>query len=131
MLTVIEGLMGWLGTATGLEFGFMQRAALGCVLLALGAAPVGVFLMLRRMSLMGDAMSHAILPGAAIGYWLAGLSLPAMTAGGIAGGLAVAAAARRGRGATAPPRQWAWLTHRGRAGFRWSPRLVHGLDLRS
>ena len=93
MLTGIEGLMGWLGAATGLEFGFMQRAALGCVLLALGAAPVGVFLMLRRMSLMGDAMSHAILPGAAIGYWLAGLSLPAMAAGGIVGGLVVAAAA--------------------------------------
>jgi len=49
---------------------------------SLGAPPVGVFLVLRRMSLMGDAMSHAILPGAAIGYLLAGLSLFAMSAGG-------------------------------------------------
>lgn len=73
-----------------LEFGFMQRALLGGVALSLSAAPVGVFLMLRRMSLMGDAMAHAILPGAAIGYLAAGLSLSAMTIGGIAAGLAVA-----------------------------------------
>ncbi|MDR7093802.1 metal ABC transporter permease [Hydrogenophaga laconesensis] len=78
----------WL--APFLEFGFMQRALLGCMALALSAAPVGVFLMLRRMSLMGDAMAHAILPGAALGYLVAGLSLGAMTAGGIAAGLAVA-----------------------------------------
>ncbi len=36
-----------------------------------GAAPIGVFLMLRRMSLIGDAMAHAILPGAAIGFMVA------------------------------------------------------------
>ncbi|TSE31874.1 metal ABC transporter permease [Tepidimonas charontis] len=89
----IDGMLQALLSATGLEFEFMQRAALGCVLLALGAAPVGVFLMLRRMSLMGDAMSHAILPGAAVGYLLAGLSLPAMTLGGVIGGVLVAVAA--------------------------------------
>ena len=72
------------------EFGFMRRALLGCGALSLSAAPVGVFLMLRRMSLTGDAMAHAILPGAAIGYLAAGLSLTAMTIGGIVAGLAVA-----------------------------------------
>jgi zinc/manganese transport system permease protein len=72
------------------EFGFMRRALVGCFALSLGAPPIGVFLMLRRMSLMGDVMSHAILPGAAIGYLLAGLSLFAMTLGGFAAGLAVA-----------------------------------------
>ncbi|WP_300450228.1 metal ABC transporter permease [Accumulibacter sp.] len=72
------------------EFGFMRRALAGCLALSLGATPVGVFLMLRRMSLAGDAMSHAILPGAAVGYLIAGLSLPAMTAGGLLAGLAVA-----------------------------------------
>lgn len=77
----------WL--APFVEFGFMQRALLGCVALSLSAAPLGVFLMLRRMSLVGDAMAHAILPGAAIGYLVAGLSLGAMTVGGIAAGLAV------------------------------------------
>ena len=73
-----------------IEFDFMARALLGCLLLSVGAAPVGVFLMLRRMSLTGDAMAHAILPGAAIGYLAAGLSLTAMTIGGIVAGLGVA-----------------------------------------
>jgi len=73
-----------------IEFGFMRRALAGCLALSLGATPVGVFLMLRRMSLAGDAMSHAVLPGAAIGYLIAGLSLPAMTLGGLIAGLAVA-----------------------------------------
>ncbi|HEY2136951.1 MAG TPA: metal ABC transporter permease, partial [Xanthobacteraceae bacterium] len=41
------------------EFAFMRRAFIGALALAVGAGPVGVFLMLRRMSLMGDAMSHA------------------------------------------------------------------------
>jgi zinc/manganese transport system permease protein len=50
------------------DFGFMQRALFGSLMLSLGACPVGVFLMLRRMSLAGDAMSHAILPGAAAGF---------------------------------------------------------------
>jgi len=76
-----------------IEFSFMRRALVGCLALSLGAPPIGVFLMLRRMSLMGDAMSHAILPGAAIGYLLAGLSLPAMSLGGFVAGLIVALAA--------------------------------------
>ena len=72
------------------DFGFMRRALFGCVAIAIGATPVGVFLMLRRMSLTGDAMAHAILPGAAIGYLVAGLSLGAMTVGGLVAGMAVA-----------------------------------------
>ena len=51
---------------------------------------VGVFLMLRRMSLTGDAMACAILPGAAVGYLVAGLSLGAMTVGGLIAGMTVA-----------------------------------------
>lgn len=75
------------------EFSFMQRALAGCLALSLSAAPMGVFLMLRRMSLMGDAMAHGILPGAALGYLYAGLSLTAMTLGGIVAGVLVAVAA--------------------------------------
>jgi len=75
------------------DFGFMRRALAGCLALSLGATPVGVFLLLRRMSLMGDAMSHAILPGAALGYLAFGLSLGAMTIGGIVAGLVVVFAA--------------------------------------
>lgn len=76
-----------------IEFSFMRRALAGCLALSLGAPPIGVFLMLRRMSLMGDAMSHAVLPGVAIGYLLFGLSLPAMSLGGFVAGFAVALAA--------------------------------------
>jgi zinc/manganese transport system permease protein len=72
------------------EFGFMRRALVGCLALSLGSAPVGVFLMLRGMGLIGDAMGHAILPGAAVGFLIAGLSLGAMTTGGLIAGLAVA-----------------------------------------
>ncbi|MCL4757794.1 MAG: metal ABC transporter permease [Rhodocyclaceae bacterium] len=75
-----------------LEFEFMRRALAGCLALALGATPIGLFLLLRRMSLMGDAMSHAVLPGAALGYLAFGLSLGAMTVGGIIAGIAVAIA---------------------------------------
>lgn len=73
-----------------LEFGFMRRALVACVAIAMGAAPVGVLLVLRRMSLVGDAMSHAILPGAAAGFLLAGFSLMVMSLGGFLAGLAVA-----------------------------------------
>jgi len=72
------------------DFTFMRRALVGACALAIGSSPLGVFLMLRRMSLTGDAMGHAILPGAAIGYILAGLSLPAMALGGLVAGIAVA-----------------------------------------
>lgn len=73
-----------------IEFSFMRRALVACVVLAFSATPLGVFLSLRRMSLIGDALSHAVLPGAAIGYLLSGLSLVAMGVGGLIAGLAVA-----------------------------------------
>lgn len=82
-----------------IEFAFMRRALLGGVALAISAAPLGVFLVLRRLSLMGDAIAHGILPGAALGFWLFGLSLPALTLGGLVAGLGMAGIA-------------AWVTRR-------------------
>src|SRR3954466_12047075 len=73
-----------------IEFEFMRRALVGACALAIAGSPLGVFLILRRMALTGDAMAHAILPGAALGYLVAGLSLPAMTLGGILAGIVVA-----------------------------------------
>ncbi|WP_113626786.1 metal ABC transporter permease [Pectobacterium peruviense] len=72
------------------EFGFMRRALVGCLVLTLSAAPLGCFLLLRRMSLIGDALSHAVLPGVAIGYLISGMSLLAMGIGGFIAGLSVA-----------------------------------------
>jgi zinc/manganese transport system permease protein len=72
------------------DFAFMRRALVATWALSLSAAPLGVLLTLKRMSLMGDALSHAVLPGVAIGYLVAGLSLPAMALGGAVAGLLVA-----------------------------------------
>lgn len=72
------------------EFGFMRRALVACLALALTCGPLGTLLVLRRMSLVGDAMAHALLPGAAAGYLLAGLSLGAMSVGAFAAALLVA-----------------------------------------
>lgn len=72
------------------EFGFMRRALVACLALALGSAPLGALLVLRRMSLIGDAMAHALLPGAAIGYAVAGFSLVAIGGGGFVAALLVA-----------------------------------------
>jgi zinc/manganese transport system permease protein len=75
------------------EFEFMRRALVATFALAIGAAPIGVFLMLRRMSLIGDAMAHAILPGAAVGFLLFGLSLWAMAGFGLLAGFVIAVSA--------------------------------------
>src|SRR5690606_29535497 len=85
MMWLIDWLFG-----PFIDYSFMRRALAGSLALALAAGPMGVFLVLRRMSLMGDAMAHAILPGVAVGFLTAGLSLTAMTIGGMITGLVVA-----------------------------------------
>lgn len=72
------------------DFAFMKRALVATLVLALSSAPLGCLLVLRRMSLMGDVMAHALLPGAAVGYLIAGLSLPAMGLGSFVAALSVA-----------------------------------------
>lgn len=85
MLALLEA---WL--IAPFDYGFMRRAVVGGLALSLAAPPLGVFLVLRGMSLIGDAMAHAILPGVALGFLLAGFSLPVMSIGGILFGLLVA-----------------------------------------
>lgn len=63
---------------------------LGALALACGAAPLGVLLIGRRMSLVGDSLSHATLPGAAIVYVLLGSHPWLLTAGALAAGVIVA-----------------------------------------
>jgi len=82
-------LYDWL-IAPFADYAFLRRALVACLALSLGGAPVGVFLVLRRMSLIGDTLAHSVLPGAAAGFIIAGLSLPAMSLGGFLAGLAVA-----------------------------------------
>jgi zinc/manganese transport system permease protein len=72
------------------DFAFMRRALVACAALSIGCGPIGVLLVLRRMSLIGDSMSHAVLPGAAIGFLISGVSLVSMSIGGFVAGLLVA-----------------------------------------
>jgi zinc/manganese transport system permease protein len=72
------------------EFGFLRRALVGCLALAVAGPPLGVFLMLRRTSLTAEVLAHGVTPGIAAGFWVAGLSVPAMSIGGLAAGLVVA-----------------------------------------
>jgi len=72
------------------SFGFMRIALVACLALALANGPIGTLLLLRRESLGGNVMSHAVMPGAALGFLYAGYSLAALTMGGLLTGLAVA-----------------------------------------
>lgn len=71
------------------DFLFMRRALVATLALALGSAPLGVLLTLRRMSLVGDALAHAVLPGVALAFIVFGLSLPALSLGGFLAGVLV------------------------------------------
>jgi zinc/manganese transport system permease protein len=70
--------------------GFMRRALVGCLALSLAGPPLGVLLVLRRMSLTSDVLQHGMLPGVALGALVGGLTVPAMALGGFLAGLAVA-----------------------------------------
>ena len=67
----------------------------GSVLLGLCCGLMGAFLVVRKLALMGDALSHAVLPGVALGFlWGMTKNPAAIFAGAVGGGVA-----RRGRGA--------------------------------
>lgn len=51
-----------------LRFAFMQRALLAAVLVGIVCGTLGCYIVLRRMALIGDALSHSVLPGVAIAY---------------------------------------------------------------
>lgn len=55
-----------------LTYGFMQRGMAASVMVGVLCAVVGCYVVLRGMAYLGDAMSHAILPGVAIAYILKG-----------------------------------------------------------
>jgi zinc/manganese transport system permease protein len=88
MSTLSAAVSWWLSPF--IEFSFMRRALAACLALSVSSAPIGVFLTLRRMSLVGDATAHAVLPGAALGFVFAGQSMLAMSVGGFIAALSVA-----------------------------------------
>jgi zinc/manganese transport system permease protein len=72
------------------KFAFLQRALVACLVLSVGGAPLGFFMNQRRMALVSDAMSHAILPGVAVAFLISGLGVWSLTIGGLAAGILVA-----------------------------------------
>jgi zinc/manganese transport system permease protein len=72
------------------SFAFMRRAFVATTVLSASVAPVGAFLVLRRLSLAGEAMAHAITPGVVIGFVVAGLSVFSLLIGGLIAGVGVA-----------------------------------------
>jgi zinc/manganese transport system permease protein len=71
------------------EYAFMRSALVACLALAVASGPLGTLLLLRRMGLVGDVLSHAVMPGAAVGFALAGGALSVLSTGGLVTGVAV------------------------------------------
>jgi ABC-type Mn2+/Zn2+ transport system permease subunit len=55
-----------------LQYGFMVRGLTAAVLTGMVCAVVGVYVVVRGMAFLGDALAHSILPGVAVGYLLTG-----------------------------------------------------------
>ncbi|MGH8431659.1 MAG: metal ABC transporter permease [Solimonas sp.] len=71
------------------EYAFMRSALVACMALAVASGPLGTLLLLRRMGLVGGILSHAVMPGAAVGFALAGSALAVLSTGGLVTGIAV------------------------------------------
>jgi zinc/manganese transport system permease protein len=72
------------------RYGFMQHGLVSALLLSLSGGLLGCVLVLRRLALMGDALSHSLLPGIAVAWLLFGPSTPALFAGALFAGLLTA-----------------------------------------
>lgn len=72
------------------SYAFIRRAFVVTTVLSASMTPVGAFLVLRRLSLAGEAMAHAITPGIVIGFVTAGLSVTSLLFGGLIAGVGVA-----------------------------------------
>lgn len=53
-----------------MTYGFLQKALVTSIMVGIICGVIGSFIVLRGMALMGDAISHAVLPGVAISYML-------------------------------------------------------------
>ena len=69
------------------QFLFMKKALFACISISLTGGPVGLLLLLRKMSLMGEALSHGIFPGIVIAFLIFGFWLPGFVIGAIIIGL--------------------------------------------
>lgn len=73
-----------------LQYGFMQRSLIVAVLVGLICAVVGSYLMVQRLALLGDAISHSVLPGLAIAFILGANILVGAFIAGVLSTMAIA-----------------------------------------
>jgi manganese/iron transport system permease protein len=66
----MDSILSWI--VQPLTYGFMQRGLIASILVGTVCAVVGTYIVLRGMAFFGDALSHTILPGVAIGYLVSG-----------------------------------------------------------
>jgi len=85
-------LMDWLFEP--FQHAFMQRALVACILIGFLNGFIGGFVMLRRMALMADSLSHSLLPGLAVGVLLFGLAPMGLFFGALSAALVVALGAQ-------------------------------------
>lgn len=85
--------MSWL--IEPFRYGFMQTAALAAVLVAITCATLGVYVVLRRMAFIGDALSHTVLPGLVIAYLNSWNLFAGAIVAGVATSLAIGWLSRR------------------------------------
>ena len=81
-------ILFFLSDVTGLTV-TMLSAFIASILLGIISGILGSFIVLRRLSLMGDALSHAVLPGVAVSYMLGINVLIGATVSGILGAILI------------------------------------------
>jgi manganese/iron transport system permease protein len=80
-----------------LRYPFMHTALLAAVLVGLTCALAGTYVVLRRMAFIGDALSHAVLPGLVVAYLLGGSLLGGALVAAVATAVGIGWASRRER----------------------------------
>ncbi|HWA05375.1 MAG TPA: iron chelate uptake ABC transporter family permease subunit [Ignavibacteria bacterium] len=70
-----------------LSYEFIQRALIASVTIGISCGLIGTYIMLRRMSLIGDALAHAVLPGVVVSFMVAGKSEVALFVGAVVSGI--------------------------------------------
>ena len=69
------------------QYEFIQRALVASVTIGISCGLIGTYIMLRRMSLIGDALAHAVLPGVVVSFMVAGKSEIALFVGAVISGI--------------------------------------------
>jgi len=84
----VAEMLNWLIDPLG--YSFMLRGLAAALIVGIVCAVLGTYIILRGMALFGNALAHAILPGVAVAYLLAGTSQSWLFFGGLTAGILTA-----------------------------------------